>query len=124
MARWRTGFSSRHRCWGSVALRNHVATRFNDSAHSMIATPGKVTIHQACWRYSRPLAIMSPQDGFGGWIPKPRKLSDASERIRKATSSVPSTSSGDAKLGNRCRNITRRLRAPTAVAARTNSASR
>ena len=46
-----------------------------------IATPGKSVIHHAVARKPRPSAIISPQAGFGGGTPTPRKLRVPSSRI-------------------------------------------
>ena len=39
--------------------------------------PGKVENHHASRRYLRPSAIITPQSGVGGWVPRPMKPSAA-----------------------------------------------
>ena len=63
--------------------------------------------------------MMLPQLGFGGWVPMPRKLSDASSRIAEATQSVISTTIGAAMFGTTWRKMITGVRTPMAIAAST-----
>ena len=62
-----------------------------------------------------------PQLGVGGRTPRPRKLSEASNRIAEATPNVPRTVSGASAFGNRCCRTMRDALAPTTRAATMNS---
>src|SRR5205807_2520858 len=75
---------------------------------SISTSPGKVEIHHALSRYSRPSWIIPPHDGVGGWMPRPRKESVASSTIARASSSVATTTSDESTLGRMWRAITRR----------------
>jgi hypothetical protein len=71
-----------------------------------------------------PSAIIRPHDGFGGWMPTPRKLSDASARIETPNSKVNITMIWFERLGRiSCDMICQRL-APVASDAATKSISR
>ena len=47
------------------------------STHSMMAPVGARNIHGASPRKRRASLMSRPQLGCGGWVPKPRKLSEA-----------------------------------------------
>ena len=63
--------------------------------------------------------MMLPQLGFGGCVPMPRKLSDASSRMAEATHSVISTTIGAEMFGTMWRKMIIGVRTPTAIAAST-----
>src|SRR5207247_10612332 len=55
----------------SSASRRPSPTRLTPSTVIPIASPGKSDTHGATRSRSRPSAIMAPQDGVGGWAPRP-----------------------------------------------------
>src|SRR5713226_11400 len=73
----------------------------------MSTSPGNVEIHQAESRYSRPSCTMPPQDGVGGWMPRPRKESVASSTMARANSRVAITTIEESTLGSTWRSTTR-----------------
>src|SRR4030095_12324180 len=60
---------------------------------------------------------MAPQLGVGGGSPRPRKDSEASAMMVRATEKVVTTMRGGSTLGKRCRVTTWRAGAPSALAA-------
>ena len=48
---------------------------------TMIKRAGKTAIQGACSIKVRASDSMEPQEGSGGWMPRPRKLMDASVRM-------------------------------------------
>ena len=81
-------------------------------------------VQAASRMYWRPSAIMLPQVGVGGGDPKPRKLSVASVTTANANTKVSWTIRGARQLGSTCFLRMRKLPAPIAIAAWTNSISR
>ena len=56
------------------------------------------------WRIKlRPVESIEPHSGVGGWMPKPRKLNVAADRMALPTPSVACTSSGANAFGRICR---------------------
>ena len=54
----------------------------NPNTAILIATPGQIAIQGALYMYERPEPLsISPQEGYGGGTPNPKKLSVASTRI-------------------------------------------
>src|SRR4029453_3005986 len=67
----------------------------------------------------RPSRMILPQLGFGGCVPIPRKLSDASRRMAEATQSVIRTTIGAEIFGSTWRRMIFGVERPTAVDAST-----
>ena len=67
---------------------------------------------------------MFPQDGVGGRMPNPRKLSADSSKMIAPTSIAARTKMSGSTFGRMCRNMMRRSRAPIVCAAVMNSRSR
>ena len=67
---------------------------------------------------------MLPQDGTGGWMPKPRYESPDSARITPATSIIAITIISGRTFGKMCRRMIRPGEAPMTLAAVTKSRSR
>ena len=70
------------------------------SAITTMTRPGNVTSHHFSKPSPWPSSISVPSDGFGGWIPKPRKDSAASIRIAAAMISVVLTMIGPSAFGS------------------------
>src|SRR5438552_4998300 len=83
--------------------------------------PGASVTHGRVYTRSVPSWMIVPQLTFGGWTPMPRKDSADSVRIVVATISGSSTITVDTTLGRISEKISRRLPAPWATAASTNS---
>ncbi len=66
---------------------------------------------------------MLPHEGWGGCVPKPRKLSDASVRMAHDRAKLTWTMMGAEMLGRMCRATMRPEGAPTEWAASTYSIS-
>ena len=86
-----------------------------------IIRPGQIISWGAVPICSCALDSMLPQDGIGGWMPRPRKDRIDSNRMMPPTDSVVATMIGETTLGRMWTNITRLFDAPSAWAARTNS---
>ena len=78
-----------------MASRRPSPNRLNPRTTKPIASPGKIEIQGAVRRKSRPSEIMDPQDGVGGWAPRPMNESAASRRIALAIPSVTATTAGE-----------------------------
>src|SRR6185369_2950660 len=109
---------------GSSMSRSQSPVRLTASDVTIRTRPGKVEIHQAESRYSRPSWTITPHEGVGGWMPRPRNESVASRMIARASSSVATTTSDDSRLGTMWRRITRAAEPPRAWMASTNSRER
>src|SRR3712207_8093347 len=96
-------------------------TRRSSDLASRIAVPGHTADSGALNTSSCELASMLPQEGAGGWMPRPRKLSAVSARIAPPTESAAATSTGPATLGATWRSSTRASVAPDTRAAATRS---
>jgi hypothetical protein len=71
----------------------------NPRTARLMANPGKTASPGACSMNARPVLLsIKPHDGMGGWVPSPRKLSDASMRI-----ALPSQIDAMIRIG--CRHI-------------------
>ena len=70
-----------------------------------------------------PSASISPQAGFGGGTPTPRKESDASVTMTTPSISVASTIPELTTFGRMCRRMIVRLLQPATIARRTKSRS-
>ena len=73
--------------------------RLRERTSSTIARPGRVETHQAVSITSRPSETIEPHAGVGGWMPRPRKLSEASVTMKKPIRSVASTKTDWTILG-------------------------
>src|SRR5579864_5549393 len=80
--------------------------------------------HGAAYMYSRLSLIISPQEGCGGWVPRPRKLRLASSRMARDTPMGIWTSTGESTFGRMVRKTIRASRAPAATDASTYSIAR
>ena len=98
--------------------------RLKASTTTVMATPGMVGIHQACHTRSCEYPSICPRLGVGGWMPRPRKLSAASNTITTGRCRVASTSTVGRTFGSTCCARIRTSEAPTARAAAANSRSR
>src|SRR5207247_2511181 len=67
----------------------------------MTARPGKSASHQPVVMEFRPSSSIAPQLGSGAGMPRPRKLSDASAMIVRATEKVATTVIGGSTFGSR-----------------------
>src|SRR5690606_40090728 len=90
---------------GSRASRNPSPIRLMASTVTRMASPGKVTTHQARWMNSRASASIVPHSGVGGWTPMPRKPRAAASRIAAEKARVAWTISGARQLGRMVTNI-------------------
>ena len=81
-----------------------------------MASPEKIALHGDSIRKLRPSDSISPSDGVGGCVPRPRKESDASTRIAAESSRLVCTSMTLARLGRTCRKMMRASPAPMARA--------
>src|SRR5439155_222016 len=96
-------------------------SRLKPSTSSITAAPGKIATHGASSMYLRPVPSIVPQDGSGGWMPRPRKESVASARIAVESASVVCTIRGAMTFGSTCSDSTRVAPPPAARAASTYS---
>src|SRR5690348_6011175 len=64
---------------------------------------------------------MRPQDGCGGWVPRPRYDKAASARMASANWMVACTINSDRTFGNTCSMVMLKFPLPDARAASTNS---
>ena len=94
---------------------------FKEITVTKMARPGKMEIHQACSMRPRPSSTITPQEGVGGGIPTPMKLSDASSTITKPTCKVANTKIDGARFGSRWGHMIVRLEHPATRARATNS---
>src|SRR2546422_1465151 len=101
----------------SSASRRPSPTRLTPSTVMPIASPGKSNTHGATRSRSRPSAIMAPQDGVGGWAPRPTNERAASAMIAPPTPRVAAMITGPRTLGSTCRATSRASDAPSARAA-------
>ena len=83
------------------------------------AAPGTMTTQGASSMYLRPVLSMVPQEGSGGWAPRPRKERAASTTMALAKLMVACTMMGAAAFGSTCSTSTRQGGLPKAVAAST-----
>src|SRR6267378_4368439 len=97
---------------GSTRSRIPSPKRLNPSTVTRMPRPGNVTAHQDCGKYSRPSAMASPQSGFGGVAPTPRKPRTAVVMIVKPIPMVARTITAEATLGKTCTNRMREVDAP------------
>jgi len=81
--------------------------------------PGKVMTHHALNIIDRPMAIMAPHSGIGGWAPSPRKLKPAASKMAEPNPREAWTIMGAMQLGKTVLKRMRRFLAPTALAAKT-----
>src|SRR5690606_25692965 len=95
--------SIRVRCLGSSTSRSPSPSRLNARTVTKMAAPGKTLIHQAWDRNPCAAKSMPPHDGAGGWMPRPRNDSAASDRIAKANESDVCTINGPVMFGSTCR---------------------
>ena len=72
-----------------------------------MASPEKIALHGDSIRKFRPSDSMSPSEGVGGCVPRPRKESDASTRIAADRSRLVCTSTTLARLGSTCMKMMR-----------------
>src|SRR5690606_29810185 len=98
--------------FGSRASRNPSPARLKARTVIRMASPGKVTTHQALCTNSRALASMLPHSGVGGCAPRPRNPSAAASRIAVEKPSVAWTMSGAMQFGSTVTNISRASPAP------------
>src|ERR1700687_1318903 len=107
-------FEQRHQrlSFGSSASRKPSPIRLNASTVIRIASPGKVTTHDARWMNSSAPASIDPHSGVGGCAPRPRNPSAAASRIALEKPSVAWTISGATQLGRMVANMSRIAPAP------------
>src|SRR6266850_1658419 len=115
----------RFRSWGSRRTRNQSPKSWVARTIRRMHSPGKtVSHHWPAIRVGRASASMSPQAGWGGGTPTPRKLSEASAMMTTPTVRLASTVAVFMTFGRMWRLITRHLLAPAISASFTNSRSR
>src|SRR6478735_5430702 len=102
------------RCLGSSTSRSPSPTRLKASTMTKIAAPGNTAIHHAIVTNPCESKIIRPSDGCGGWMPNPRNVSAASDRIANASDSDVCTIRGPAMFGTIWRPRMYRLPAPIA----------
>lgn len=84
-----------------------------------MATPENTDVHGERVKNARPSESMRPKEGFGGWVPKPKKDNEASTKMAVDKDRLVCTNKTEARLGKMWRPIMRTDRAPRAVAATT-----
>ena len=109
-----------HSSWrkrGSSLSLSQSPNKFSDMTVSIMATPGKVDIHQTPpANLSRPSETIDPQAGVGGGTPAPKKLRVDSKRITIPTWRVATTINVLIVPGNMCMNKIRAVDAPETLA--------
>src|SRR5204863_5812259 len=90
-------------CLGSSASRRPSPRKLNAISVKDSAMAGTRTMWGAIRRAWKPSAAIAPQDGVGGWTPRPRKLKKASKRMGWGTPKVAWTMIGPKPLGRRWR---------------------
>ena len=109
------------RTWIRASFAASQLKNFRDITTRYIASPEKNENHHAVVSHCLPSATMSPHEGVGGGIPTPRKLSEASTRIRLPTRSVAITMTVLNTPGRRCRIM---MRVPLDPATRAHTSTR
>src|SRR5690606_36501952 len=104
----RIGHALRVLICGSRLSRRPSPSRLKPSTDRKMARPGKMATHGASWIISRASVSIEPQDGNGGCMPRPRKLSAASDSTALPIPSVAMTRIGPIILGSICVNMIRR----------------
>src|SRR2546427_8870273 len=105
----------------SSASRSESPSRLKLYTVIEMATPGMMSSHGSCGRKERPVVIICPQSGVGGWAPRPRKERTASARIANPADSETCTRTGFMRVGMWCRRTMRTGVAPSDRVATTNS---
>src|SRR5262249_32255144 len=119
------GQQQRHRVSrGSRASRSPSPSRLSPRATTTMHTPGITAVHGASRNSGWALVIITPRDGAGGRMPRPRKDSTASPMIAAGAATVAWTISVLTALGRMCRPSTTASLAPSATAAATKSSPR
>src|SRR6184192_1382395 len=108
-------------CLGSSASRRPSPRKLNAISVSESAIAGASTMWGAMRSAWKPSAAMAPQEGVGGWTPRPRKLKKASNRMACGIPKVAWTMMGPSALGRMWRERILLGRVPLARAASTNS---
>src|SRR5207245_635428 len=107
---------------GSIRTRSQSPKSWVARTIRRMQRPGNtVSHHWPAIRVGRASASMSPQAGWGGGTPTPRKLSDASAMMTTPMVRLASTVAVFMTFGRMCRLITRSLLAPAISASFTNS---
>ena len=81
-----------------------------------MASPAKIALQGESSRKLRPSDSMSPSEGVGGWVPRPRKESEASTRIAADSSRLVCTRITRGEIGQDMAEDDARIRAPMARA--------
>src|SRR3989442_5683374 len=90
----------RHRfCLGSSASRRPSPRKLKAISVRESAIGGARTMWGAMRSAWKPSAAMAPQEGVGGWTPRPRKLKKASNRMACGIPKVAWTMMGPSALG-------------------------
>src|SRR6185437_15508740 len=105
----------------SKRSRRPSPSRLNPRATKRMAQPGSTDSHQSSGRKEAPEATMVPRSGVGGWMPSPRKDSEAPMRMTKPASSEVLTAMAETQLGRISRKMIWSLLAPSVSAASMNS---
>ena len=84
-------------------LKQFVVDRLKPKMASMIVRPGNTISHGARVIIDLLSASITPSDGAGGWVPRPRKLRPDSVSNAQASARVICTVSGATRLSSRCR---------------------
>ena len=107
---------------GSSASRSPSPMKLKPDTVSTIAAPGRRQPAGSGQTYCCAPSSMLPQEGVGGWMPRPRKLSAASVRIALATPSVAATMIAGSAVGQDVAQDDRRVARADRRAPSTNSA--
>src|SRR5690606_36019826 len=104
----RRGHGLRVLICGSRLSRRPSPSRLKPSTERKMARPGKIATQGASWMSWRASVSIEPQLGNGGWRPRPRKESAASDSTAEPMPSVAMTRIGPIMLGRICVNMMRR----------------
>src|SRR5205809_79787 len=107
-------------CIGFSASCSASPSRVQATTTSTRAMPGAAATHGAFTSVSLPDAIMLPQDGVGGWTPRPRNDRPASSMIALPIPSAAATMTGVSALGRMWRHRILARESPNASAPSTN----
>src|SRR3990172_6594487 len=110
------GGESDHLDFGSSASRRPSPTKFMLSTLRPIIAVGNTTSHHADSMKRRASFRSRPQLGVGGCTPRPRKLSEASERTAREKVMAACTSTTAKTLGRMSLTRLRALEEPSAAA--------
>src|SRR5690606_9537482 len=88
---------------GSRMSRSASPVRLKPKMPSMMVTAGKIISQGACCIRFLLSASITPSEGVGGWVPRPRNDRPASVSSAHASANVTCTASGATRLSNKWR---------------------